>query len=401
MIFNTPLTARNVFGLMIVLFGSLAYAFGSRYHPAQPVKRALTVTNVLVVVGVISFVSSQLKSIIMGNDLCFKEQLETSDDVATLIVKYPGDAGEVSGEEFVSQYLPPLFALLQRDPGWVPHKLPAKSEPLRLAGVAPLLLVNDTKSLLLHPELLPYIGSIFGEVLIESNGALLRVVRDRNWVIPDENSWQYLVLTSAVMNPSRAMTYVAIDASTAVCSLRAKNALTHSFAREPCSASTPLRNSPGQLGVGKLLSVPGKLILETAMKREKGSWVTIQEEKVESPSTRRILSCVSAAKALRMDDIHPVSANNGVGRRRRSSLPLAVRVWYDSQPHRAAASVARCPYNSEAHVDANIVRKQHLHNTIRCDLGLGNSLIFFSTIAVISVVLLVIMWFMFPITVHR
>eukprot|EP01060_Flectonema_neradi_P034420 TRINITY_DN6037_c1_g1_i2.p1 TRINITY_DN6037_c1_g1~~TRINITY_DN6037_c1_g1_i2.p1 ORF type:complete len:412 (+),score=57.17 TRINITY_DN6037_c1_g1_i2:958-2193(+) len=402
MIFNTPLSVRNVLGLLIVLLGSLMYAFASKYCPPQPLKRPFTLTNAVVVFGVVAFIAVQLKGVIADGDLCFRET-ESFDSItaATLIIKYPGDS-ESSGEEFVSQYLPPLFALLQRDPGWAPHKLPIRSEPLRTSTVSPFLLVNGTDSLLLHPELLPYIGSIFSEVLIDSNGILLRVVRDQNWTTIDQGIWQYLVVTSAVLEPSQPVTYVAIDSSTAICSLRAKQNLTAYFAKEAKCPKTSHPSISDQVSVGKLYPLPKRQVREAAMVREAGAWEVIHEENVTKGSTHRTVECVSPAKSLRIDGLHPSSANYGDRRRRSPSLPLSVRTWYDTQPHRVVAPVARCLVNSEAHVDANIVRKLHPHNTIRCDRGLGSSLILFSTVAVFSVLILVSVCLMpTPPEVHR
>ena len=257
LLFAGTLSMRNTVGLLIVFIGSLCYARGMYLHPPKAVKTRWTVANIGVTCVILLFIGASLMTILFPSSDA-QELLRTraaalhkstshhagyAPQNSTLIVRYPGNAN-VSTLEFVSRYLPSLEAVVKKShKAYKRLRLPLKSDPLRVGEAKPILIVSDQFSPLLHPELLPYVGSIFAEVLVEqgSDRPLLRVVRYPNWVtllttftfssdvvinrredasafLPSDH-WNVLVMTSAITLPPAhaSLHYLAIDASTAYC----------------------------------------------------------------------------------------------------------------------------------------------------------------------------------------
>ena len=245
---GSQLSYRNALGLMIVFAGSLFYARSAFLYPPKPVSSRWTRANVIVILVICMFIAVCLSSLVQDNPMQARQKHAIAQsmkggqdkDVSTLVVKYPGNV-DVPVVDFVTYYLPSLAAVLRMAPDPQRIKLPLRNVPLRVNTPRPVLLLDNMTSPLLHPDLLPYVGSIFAEVLIERRGKpLLRVIRHPNWggvlkeagkgndidIALTQNStsyfasWNVLSLTSGVylsQETSLVLDYIAIDASTAYC----------------------------------------------------------------------------------------------------------------------------------------------------------------------------------------
>eukprot|EP01062_Namystynia_karyoxenos_P044611 TRINITY_DN32907_c0_g1_i1.p1 TRINITY_DN32907_c0_g1~~TRINITY_DN32907_c0_g1_i1.p1 ORF type:complete len:917 (+),score=256.85 TRINITY_DN32907_c0_g1_i1:111-2753(+) len=435
-VFGAALSLRNAVGLVLVFAGSIGYAHSLHKFPPTPLT-SWSRTNAAMLGAVTLFLGITVSQVLQaappqlqgcwqhaGKDAQPRHPRQPPQSApaaagspATLAVLFPG-AAAVSVVDFVTRYLPALATAVRlglktqgktrraamglKGPGL---SLPRRDDPLRLGWTAPVLVLNSSSSPLLHPNLLPFLGSTFAEVLVEEDPpgeGLLRVVR---WpqarallgglADPSSNDtfvgWGVLALARAALPPppptgpsagSQAAVprlYVAIDASTAVCTApppKAVGSLAAGLCPQPRRAGSALpggellaRRTAGLAAVGDFASAAstgrGPIGDAAVLVWRRGRWQRALQPRprgqglppqpshtpaqslgwrhrcaarLSGPSRGLLPSTGDALRPARRD-----SAANST--QRQSVLPGLVRLWHKEHPDLGAASLpaAQCP----------------------------------------------------------
>ncbi|KAJ9470517.1 GDP-mannose transporter [Diplonema papillatum] len=445
---GSTLSLRNGVGLGIVLAGSLCYAHGSYCHPPHRVATRWTRKNVAIMCLICLFIAFSLTGAFpalscasglpkelaahfeapSGEPSPAQKPLWADQRGATLVVLYPGNS-PASVADFVSTYLPQLQAVVKQAPGWRRHHFPHKHDPLRVNTASPILLLRKD-SPLLQPELLPFLGSVFSEVLVdessadgtlESPGRLLRVVKYPHWNTvgagsnpPDEparkeaRAWNVLALTNAIPVPETpfSMHYIAVDATTALCSPLAPHELFELSGRLCFSGANRTlagERPSGAAVVGDLTildaAAPALLLLVRKMGHwENAGWAEPAEAGVAMARTTHCAARLDPSGRWPWGLRPHVAATpwNATRVAANDSIPAAAAHWLSSEARSEVSrnvGVATCPrgtlYDDVVLAEAAAVQRKpdprRAQRACLASASFSSSLYFFTFIAAASV----------------